>query len=439
MAITRSQNGKLPAKKTLYDEQFPTHLRRQRPLQTRKKEKVAKRSRVATSAAPIAPAPAPPRAAPLAALPAAPFAASSAALPAASSSALSGASTATNPVAAGTATSGSTRQASGVVRRAPRATAPSVAGAWPATLGRPRTRGMVNPAQWCYRRSVLQSLFSTPQFFNVLDSHVQGRCPGGNCVTCALRTAIRDYHSGMPTMGNQIMRLDQTIRRTGRQSSGWTRNQQTQEDAHDFHAYLIRTVKEARCTTSAQIQAGFQVAHQASWTCQRCGRVSTSTDPPSGSISVPINPRNGTATIQSCLDTYHTENGLEIRCDGCRSNIDRRRIKKIRILPEVLNLHLLRFAWTPRGQSIKLRDNVHIPDELDISRWAVQGSTRTKYRLQSMVLHAGGMNSGHYIARARNGNRVTEFDDTLTSTVQGGMLADLGSFTPYIVSYVRQP
>ncbi|KAF4556859.1 Ubiquitin carboxyl-terminal hydrolase-like protein 11 [Elsinoe fawcettii] len=432
MAVNRSKNGRLPAKKVLHDEEFSTHLRR-RPLERKKKGRAARTAAVAPVIAPAVTVSRVPPSTPVMANGVAGAAPGQSANPAPTITA--------SPRGVGlgkvAATSGGTKQAKGVAKQAPRPAAPSVGGAWPSSLGNPRTRGMQNPSQWCYRRSVLQALFSTPQFFNILGGN-QARCSSTNCVSCALRAAVRAYHGGASTLANDIRQLDRAITATGRNSDPrWNRTGHSQEDAHDFFAYLLGTLEAARCTTTAQVQSAFHVAHQASWTCQRCGKVNTSTDPPSWSISIPIYPKNH-ATIQSCLDTYHTERNLQIRCDQCRTNIDRNRTKSIRTLPEVLNLHLLRFAMNSRGETYKLKDPVAIPDELDIRRFTVRGQARTRYRLHGIVFHHGSLRFGHYIARAKDGNRVTEFDDSDTRPVPG-MFSNLQGFTPYIVSYIRQP
>lgn len=136
-----------------------------------------------------------------------------------------------------------------VAKKSPRTAAPTISGAWPSSLGNPRRRGLQNPANWCYRRSVLQSLFSTPQFFNVLANHEPGTCPR-NCVTCGLRTALRTYHSNSPQLGGHIRQLDERIHATGRKSDPrWTANGHTQEDAHDFLTYLLGTVEGVKGTT----------------------------------------------------------------------------------------------------------------------------------------------------------------------------------------------
>ncbi|PNS19986.1 hypothetical protein CAC42_7953 [Sphaceloma murrayae] len=118
---------------------------------------------------------------------------------------------------------------------------------WPSDIGRPRRRGLSNPMSWCYRRSVLQAVFSTPQFYNLLLSHPKGAC-APNCVTCALQTALQSYHKNLPQLGNDVKQLDRRIAATGRRSDPrWIFNNQTHEDAHDFFQYLLGTVEGSRC------------------------------------------------------------------------------------------------------------------------------------------------------------------------------------------------
>lgn len=120
--------------------------------------------------------------------------------------------------------------------------------AWPSRVGRPKTRGLINPYNLCYRRSLQQALLSAPQLFNLLEGSRQQCNLAGRCVTCALRQLFRVYHGTSGTLPGAVRSLDQVIKDTGRRSEPkWTARETSQEDSHEFLQYLLGTVEKAPC------------------------------------------------------------------------------------------------------------------------------------------------------------------------------------------------
>ncbi|KAI4743076.1 cysteine proteinase [Aureobasidium sp. EXF-12298] len=322
--------------------------------------------------------------------------------------------------------------------KSPTAPASNISKSWPSSVGKPKIKGLSNPSQWCYRRSVLQSLIATPHLFNLLDE-CHKSCPKqGRCVTCAMRQLLLSYHTSPGGVGTQLAALDSAIRATGRSSDPrWSATGQTQEDSHDFLQYLLNTFEKAKGVDKDQFASLFRIKHKISWVCGDCKKVHTHSDPASVSLSVPI-PDRPTVNLTDCLNTYHREPNVTIRCDKCKKNTKRTRIFQIDNAPDVLPIQLMRFGYGARGPT-KNKKHVDFPEELDLSPWTVDKSKPSKYRLQAIVAHSGSLKFGHYIAYVKGADGVKEISDSSVSNSNAKeWRRPTSGFNPYILVYIKQ-
>ncbi|KAI5197595.1 cysteine proteinase [Aureobasidium subglaciale] len=247
------------------------------------------------------------------------------------------------------------------------------------------------------------------------------------------------YHTSPGNVGAQLGALDGAIRATGKSSDPrWSAVGHTQEDSHDFLQYLLGTFEKAKGVHKDQFASLFRIKHKISWTCDGCKKVHTHSDPPGFSLSLPIPKVSGTVNLTNCLDTYHREPNVIIRCDKCKKNVKRTRIFQLDNAPDVLPIQLMRFGYGPRG-STKNKQHVDYPDELDLSPWAVDRVKPSKYRLQAIVAHSGSLKFGHYIAYVRSADGIKEISD---SSVQNSSAKEwrrpTSGFDPYILVYIKQ-
>jgi len=337
------------------------------------------------------------------------------------------------------ATNGKPQVKASIPPKAKAAATPSgITKTWPARVGTAKVRGLHNPHQWCYRRSLLQAMFCVPQFFNLLNLHTN--CKFQSCVSCALGRAVQSYQLGSKDLDRSISTLDASIKATGRKSDPpWRAIGGTQEDSHDFLQYLLGTVEKAAGISKSGFSDTYHVAHQSIWTCDRCKKTHTHIDQPSYSLSLPISPSNGRpATLSSCLQNYHHEPRLTIRCDGCKSNIPRTRTRLIRHAPGALYIQLGRFGYTARGGTGKNRKAVNFPERFDLAEWCVDRTQPAKYRLTAVVAHGGNLRMGHYKAYVRVGDVVTQANDETTTKVRSEeWRRPAGAFDPYILLYLK--
>ena len=187
-----------------------------------------------------------------------------------------------------------------------------------------------------------------------------------------------------------------------------------------------------------QFQSLFSVGHEAAWKCSHCGKKHVKVDPPSYSLQLSIHaPRNQPVTITTCLDAYHREENLTIRCDGCKKNVPRTRLHRIQNAPDVLYIQLKRFAFNGFS-SAKNGKPVQFGEILDLSRWTVDPSQPAKYKLQAVVAHSGTLKTGHYIAFVRGPDGIRRISDESVSRAADNEWRNPRGFAPYILLYSKQ-
>jgi len=163
-------------------------------------------------------------------------------------------------------------------------------------------------------------------------------------------------------------------------------------------------------------------------TCKTCGNQSRAFDPVLD-LSVPIaSPESGRVGLEECLQKMVEEETLDgdnaCYCRKCTSHQPSTRRLEIFRAPDVLVIHLKRFAQVSPLQRKKLQTRVQLPLEstLDISPYCHKGLAAEcpEYKLFGMVNHMGSLSGGHYTANARhvrtqvwhnfNDDRVTNID-----------------------------
>ena len=105
------------------------------------------------------------------------------------------------------------------------------------------------------------------------------------------------------------------------------------------------------------------------------------------------------------------ENSVEWTCDVCKKQQPSKKVVTFWKFPNVLILVLKRFVMNDRGRLTKLNHEVLFPQEMDVSKYVLNDSTNTKYKLRSIGCHQGRLNYGHYYAILRSDNQWTVADD----------------------------
>lgn len=116
------------------------------------------------------------------------------------------------------------------------------------------------------------------------------------------------------------------------------------------------------------------------------------------------------STLKHSLDQYvknvyfnednneDNENQIEWTCDFCHDKKPSKKVHTFWRLPQILIIFLKRFVMDNNGNSVKLYNEVHFTDHLDMNQYLINTSMNSKYKLKSIGCHVGRLNFGHYYA-----------------------------------------
>ncbi|KAI9836217.1 MAG: hypothetical protein M1819_001554 [Sarea resinae] len=307
-----------------------------------------------------------------------------------------------------------------------------------------RSQGMWNPRVLCYRRSTLQTLMHLPIFLNWLaEDHRQhqGLVEAQKCLACHLRDLKDSYWQAGTTLGTikaQLVRIDRLCR-----NIGWSLPPNTQQDAQEFLHWIVQTMRSQLLQQQADIIDGmFGIELQSRYKCPRCKRVTQQPSAQELELAIQLRPKQKLPSLPNYVKPYFNEVLQGVRCSHCQHQSDKKRTISISLAPDVLVLPLKRFQVDHRG-STKISDKVNFGEKLDLSLYSSELAQREqgtlKYRLSSVVHHAGNLHQGHYQNVAKGPDEKWRVLDDAQSSL--GKLTHAtkpnGNWTPYILTYVR--
>ncbi|PWN42529.1 hypothetical protein IE81DRAFT_313348 [Ceraceosorus guamensis] len=202
----------------------------------------------------------------------------------------------------------------------------------------------------------------------------------------------------------------------------------------------------------------FQGQFRNKLTCCTCGKTSTTYNAfmyLSLPIPTPLNGSKGRVTLHQCLDAFVREEVMDKadawHCPACKK--PRKAIKRLTIsrLPQILLVHLKRFAFRAGTDKVQTAVDFPINDVLDLTNYMpshagilprgapVSASQQPPYlyRLAGVVHHFGTLNTGHYTASVRSQGHWHYADDS--RVVKQPDVRQLQSSSPYILWFSRLP
>jgi len=127
--------------------------------------------------------------------------------------------------------------------------------------------------------------------------------------------------------------------------------------------------------------------------------------------------------LEDCIELFTKVEKLSAEnkwfCPSCRSPNQATKKLDICKLPDVLIIHLKRFQYSGMYRD-KLHQLVQFPLQLDLSRFLKEmNESESQYQLFAVSNHMGGIESGHYIAYAKNveSDKWFKFDDSFCSEI----------------------
>lgn len=276
----------------------------------------------------------------------------------------------------------------------------------------------------------------------------QKQSPDKRCVACDLKQLSEAVWSRHPAVNVSLKQLDLAVRQSGSHAAyPWTANS-SQADAHEFLCWLVDILEQRYNAPPLVIEGIFKLRILSQWICQDCAEVHTSTPQDETGLSLQLKQPADAKQLDQYIGAYFHDTVSDARCANlnCRSKRDRTRLRTIGAAPRVLFVQLQRFeshydARTRQFRTNKISKDVRFSQELDLSAYAhdtsLQRQKALKYRLSSVISHAGTLRSGHYITYAEGPKGILrKFDDEyVSSSDPAEMMRSQGSFVPYILTY----
>ncbi|EKD14206.1 uncharacterized protein L3040_003654 [Drepanopeziza brunnea f. sp. 'multigermtubi'] len=333
-------------------------------------------------------------------------------------------------------------------------------------------RGIYNMGATCYMNVILQSLIQNPLLrnFHLGDGHRNAECSRKNCVACAMDEMFQAFHAQPDTVGYSAHNMLACFWMSKRKAYEELASNKEQ-DAHEFFQFLTEELHEINASAKLQsiedgapspkrtkpdsscnciVHQTFYGRTQSTITCQGCGEVRTSVqqfmdlslglDVLSKKKSIKVTG----LSVKRCLEAEYTvAERCEYTCHVCGTN-EAKKLSSIKSLPNVLALQLKRFKQY-NGNASKIETKVSFPLKLDMFPYTNRARQDIKqnpelargctYELQSVVVHVGNLETGHYISYSRVGNQWFKFND---HNVTMASKSDVLNAEAFILFYVIQ-
>ncbi|KAH8590918.1 hypothetical protein B0O99DRAFT_520500 [Bisporella sp. PMI_857] len=312
-------------------------------------------------------------------------------------------------------------------------------------------RGIYNMGATCYMSVILQSFVHNPLLrnFYLAEGHQSSECEIKNCMSCAIDHMFQEFYASDPVVTTAFLAsgILGSFFHSGRAAYSEFNSEHLQEqDAHEFFQYLTEELHEinggsrsayAGESPAKMIQMNHEkscscIIHQTFYgkllstkTCLNCKDVNTSVES-FLDLSLGLEALSKKAslktkfTLQQCLKKYFEPEGCEYTCHNCET-LEAEKQLSIKSLPNVLCIQLKRFKQSDGTQS-KVDTKVSFPLKLEMLPYTNRARTQDikqnfelarscTYDLQSVVVHVGSIDTGHYYSYSRVGNQWFRFND----------------------------
>ncbi|XP_059165075.1 ubiquitin carboxyl-terminal hydrolase 40-like isoform X2 [Physella acuta] len=270
--------------------------------------------------------------------------------------------------------------------------------------------GIENQGATCYLNSLLQTLFLTPEFRDRLFalSETDLGClqdkdkPNGKVRVIPLQLQ-RLFSRLLLSDLQSVSTADLT------NSFGWTNQEEFQQhDVQELNRILFSAIEESLVGTPGQniINELYHGTIVNQIICSKCKKISEREEDYLD-LTLSVAGVSGLeAALKQCYSDVETMDGRnQYWCEACKAYTDATKGAKLRNLPAVLTLSLLRFSFDLVNMTrYKENGRFTFPLELDMSPYYEKGMEPKDgmYELFSVVVHRGSAFGGHYFAYIRD-------------------------------------
>ncbi|KAK6165349.1 hypothetical protein SNE40_022291 [Patella caerulea] len=280
------------------------------------------------------------------------------------------------------------------------------------TPPRPRLRcnlaGITNQGATCYLNSLLQTLLLTPEFRESLF-----QIPREELGSLEDREKIGAKVRVIPL---QLQRLFVRLLLSNRhsvstreltESFGWSNNEELQQhDVQELNRILFSAISDSLAGTSGTNLIE-QLYHGSIVNQIKCMECETCSEREEDFLDLTLTVA-GNIDLKTALCRYYQETELmdgknQYKCETCNKLVNAKKGAKLRKLPPILSLSLLRFSYDfHKMERYKESGKFSFPLTIDMAPYSDQPSVCDEFELFSVVIHQGGAYGGHYHAYIRD-------------------------------------
>ncbi|CZT19088.1 uncharacterized protein RCC_04934 [Ramularia collo-cygni] len=289
-------------------------------------------------------------------------------------------------------------------------------------------RGFPGGQNRCYRNSILQCVFHTPEFYHLM-GNIHKDCPyeTRECLTCALQYMLTTYWNGTGYPVELVTRSDELFEAikinftykgdldiiNGLQAdpfdliTSFVRYIERDITGSDPNTPLDLPIRDAEVNSNNfTVPSVFDVDYIESWTCVDCNEHHPAPAVSAFGLDINVLEVQEVRRIEDYLEDYEMSpfySRQPYRCDSeaCRVRAlqhgyvapDQLRRKLIVNAPEILVVRLNRVKDEDEVNS----QRIVYQEQLDLTRYSASGND-IRYKLRGIVDHIGSTQNGHYTA-----------------------------------------
>lgn len=289
--------------------------------------------------------------------------------------------------------------------------------------------GLGNQGATCYLNSLLQALYHTPEFRNMIYHFHYNSEKHGKETSCIPLQFQRLFAYMEKSYRRDQKTKDITV------SFGWeSRESFTQHDVQELMRVLFDALDKTfsgneKNQPVSELYKGIMYDYIKTRNTEKLiERIQEAIY-----LDIQLVIRD-VKSIEEALDNYVKPEILEGDCQWRCEALDNKMVDaekgfQFKTLPYILTLQLKRFDYDPiTWNRVKLSNYVSFPFELDMSKYV--NEEKQIYELFSVLIHAGSENSGHYFAYIKsfengkwynfNDDNVTEIQEEKIKEMYGG-------------------
>jgi len=307
--------------------------------------------------------------------------------------------------------------------------------------------GLTNLGATCYVNSLLQLWFHNPYFRKAVYSWVPSSDPSEKINLTLSKLNDGGYIPTSPIGNLQLLfALMQFSKRSCVNPASFIASLgidiTAQQDAQEFSKLFVCMLEEKLShhpdpMVSTMVQKQFRGQYEYVTRCCNCQKESSSPSP-FYELDLSLGSKTNVTLLESLKEFLQEEKleGLDqYFCSHCGSKQNARRKIRLRHLPPVLNIQLLRFVFDRKtGHKKKLSSSVHFPEVIEMSPYVheatsylqppLETASKLTYDLVAVLIHRGpSAYSGHYIAHIRDSSSTWyKFNDEVVQKLEGRKL-----------------